>query len=876
MAQPDHNLCGVPVTMVTHDFPKQCPSDENPGCSGRTSAQWLAAMDLKTSSDELEQLAANAPIAFLEQLAGHPNAPESLLRQLACHPHHDVRSAIADNPNTPSELIQALCNDQNPDVRFCIAENHNIKPDTLKLLVTDDNPYVAERAKKTMRRLKSKEGIMAGADHDSKSVSEQGDSTGRTENKRLKILAIEDNPADVKLLKKLLAEGPFELKSQDRVSTGLENLAKESFDLILLDLSLPDAQGIETFYQVHCQVPNMPIVVLTGLEDELVGRKAVQAGAQDYLVKGQVLPGLLGRSINYAVERYRTETKMKKLNESLERRVIQLASANQELDKLAQALSLSSEQALQAVNFKSEFVANISHELRTPLSAVLGITELVLSGGTTYSYEEMKGFIDIIDQSARSQLSLLNEILDLSKIEAGKVKLENVDFCPVTLVEDIAQLFAAQAAKKGVSLITYIDAGLQPLLQGDATRLREILINLTNNAIKFTAQGEVLLQATKESEDEGCVTARFSVTDSGIGLSEEDNKHLFEPFTQSGVFRQYGGTGLGLSICKRLVDLMGGQIGAKSKQGKGSSFWFSVRLRRESDSKPGGGNKDSPLHALLSSYWPNIRVLVVDDNSTARAIIQRYVQSAGWRSNGTAANAEEAISMLHQANTNNDAYSIAVIDLESSSPNSFELASAIQQDPAISNTRLIFLTGIDQRRKGEQAWAAGFSAYLTKPIKQWNLLDCIAELMGNPAGDAIPVESTTSTPQPLVPAGKEVRVLVAEDSPVMRLALVKQLEKLGVKVDAVTNGREAVASVAKENYALILMDCQMLDMTGLEATRMIRKLFAHHTPIIAITGEESEAACLEAGMDQYFQKPVSAQQLRDIVVRWALAGAKLE
>ena len=417
--------------------------------------------------------------------------------------------------------------------------------------------------------------------------------------------------------------------------------------------------------------------------------------------------------------------------------------------------------------------------------------------------------------------------------------------------------------------MTYIDTDLPANLVGDSARLREILINLTNNALKFTPQGEIILKAVRESEDGDNVKVRFSVLDTGPGLPEEISKHLFEPFVQSRTGKQLGGTGLGLSICKRLVQLMDGQIGAEAGPGKGACFWFSVWLKK---SRELGAENHLFLSHLLASYLPNLKVLIVDDNSTAREIIQRYLQAVGWKAEGTAANAAEAIEMLHHACENNEIYNVAVVDLEKSQPDSFELAQLIRQEARFADLPLIFITDFDQRRKGELAWEAGYSAYLTKPIRQCLLLDCIAELA---------IDASNKSPQTILPdqlgneaadqeePDKEIRVLVAEDNELSRTALVKQLEDLGALVDAVSNGQEAVAAVSRTKYSLVLMDCDMPVMGGLEATRLIRKLFGIKPPIVATTTSDDKADCRQAGMNDYLSKPISSEQLCELMARWA-------
>ncbi len=364
------------------------------------SPEWLVVMNPSSPGYMLEQLAASAPVALLERLAEHPNTPHSVLRQLSSHPHPDIRSAVTNNANVSEEIILDLCSDGNPEVRFNMAENHNLSPHILNKLTNDDNPYVSERAKRTLNRLSSQINVATQTDHHHKVKVQSGSQADMNIREKLKILVIEDNPADVKLLQKLLENWPYELICADRLSTGLEYLSQNTVELILLDLSLPDAQGLDTFYHVHCQTPHIPIIVLTGLEDELIGIEAVQSGAQDYLIKGQVLPGLLGRSIKYAIERHQAETRIRQLNESLEQRVIQLATTNQELNKLA-------------------------HGIRSLISTMLGVTGSVLQANTPRSNEEIKSLYERIDETVLSQLTLLDEIRNPSIIEAEKVEFAN-------------------------------------------------------------------------------------------------------------------------------------------------------------------------------------------------------------------------------------------------------------------------------------------------------------------------------------------------------------------------------------------------------------------------------------------------------------------
>jgi len=826
-------------------------------------------------------LALGACPALLVRIVEHRNAPLPLLVAMVGHPDPRVRTAVADNPMAPPELLRRLCQDRDIDVRFQMAENHSLTADILNFLAQDENPYVADRARKTLDRLASP---MTSSVRTASACAEvpadprAGEATrpaGRSLVERvprkLKLLVIEDNPADMRLLEKLLVEWPFELHNAKRLADGLKQLTEQVFDLVLLDLSLPDGQGIDTVFQVHCQAPHLPIVVLTGLEDEAIGIAAVQAGAQDYLVKGEAPPGLLGRSIHYAVERHQTDLKMKQLNLSLERRILQLAAANQELDKLGAALTLSCEQAIQASNFKSQFVARVTHDIRTPVSAVLAITDLLLQEDTRCDHKATKRLIELIRIAAQSQLRLLTEVLDFSRVEEGKVQLEDIEFSPVTLLEDVAELFAASAAKQGVALMTYIDTQLDPILLGDPSRLREILVNLTNNALKFTSKGEVVLRVLKESEDDRYVTVRFWVSDTGTGMTEEALTHLFEPFSRSSLSSKFGGTGLGLSICKRFVDLMGGTIGAESEEGKGTVVWFALRLRR-----PGiqPAEESSSTYRIPTQRAP-FRFLVVDPSSTARDITYEYLKGTCWCTCAAASNAAEALVMLEQAQAKSLPFDLALIDLESCKPGSFELAAMIQANPILSATRLIFATSVDHRQRGEQAWGAGFSAYVTKPIRISALRDCVTSVMASPSGLASPEPVEWALPIGYEPAAaKGMRILVVDDSATTRRVIAQQLIKLGAAVDMAKDGQEAVDSVMHKNYALILMDCQMPRVDGLEAARHIREMQspARRTPILAITGGDAKLdrpACIDAGMDDIIHKPFSLGQLYAALQRWA-------
>lgn len=564
-------------------------------------------------------------------------------------------------------------------------------------------------------------------------------------------------------------------------------------------------------------------------------------------------------------EQKETEEQIRRLNEDLEHRVNELAAINRELETLTHKLEVSRDQALEASKLKSEFVANISHEIRTPITGVVGMTELLLDMNLT---EEQRNFAVAIRDSAESLLTIINDILDFSKMEAGKIELEVIDFSPVSLVEGCAELIAATAREKKLSLITYIDPSLPPLLRGDPVRLRQILLNLASNAVKFTEHGEVVLRALMESTDESRVGIRFVVSDSGIGLSESARQRLFQPFVQAdgSTTRKFGGTGLGLSICRRLVELMDGEIGVESEQGRGATFWVTVKLEKSELPEPASASFLSAAGAELR----DLKILVATDNDTTREILRSYLNAAGIVSHG-ASSAGEAIKSLRSRE-----FDLAVIDLVGSGADSYSLARTIRLDPALSNTRLVVLSAYEEKGRSDELVKEGFSIFLTKPVRQAQFMDAIARVMQRPgaisARAARPGLEKLAAGQTPVSAGK--LILVAEDNPVLQELAVLQLKKLGFSAHAVSNGKEAVEAVTRTGYALVLMDCQMPGMDGFDATAAIRKnetLTGQHIPIVAMTASAMRGDrehCLTAGMDDYLAKPVTLEQLRAALARW--------